>query len=222
MSDDVNEEFGIPEELRIKRRPYAMTEAALRQRQDAANSPAKAEAMKGNQNAWKTGEYARGFIRQIFRPCKSTCSRYPCQLIEDGNTVPGESCLDKEEFTRALFAMETAVKSGKADSIKDLAALRIAGVWEVVRMLTEDILTDNTVVKSQKIDKEGNVIGFEVKPHPSLLALAKLVEVSGLTAPEWMVTPRQIAKNDTDEKTNETLATLMGKVARIKTKEDEG
>ena len=217
-----DEKFGIPEELRIPRRPYTMSQAALEQRKRASTSQAHADAMKGNQNAWKTGEHAQGFIRQIFRPCKSTCTQYPCKLIEEGNTEPGEACLDKEEFMRSLSAMQKAVKEGKAEDIKDLAALRISGVWEVVRMLTEDVLTDNTIVKSQKLNKDGDVIGFEVKPHPSLLALGKLVEVSGLTAPEWMVTPRQIAKNDTDEKANETLATLMGKVARIKTTEEKG
>jgi hypothetical protein len=220
LSED-QEEYGIPEELRIKRRPYTMTAAALEQRKAASNSPEKAKAMLGNQNAWKTGEHAKGFIRQIFKPCKSTCTQYPCQLIEDGATSPGEACLDKQEFMHCLANMQSAIKSGKVDDIKDMAALRIAGVWEVVRMLTEDILADNTVVKSQKLDKTGKVIGYEVKPHPSLLSLGKLVESAGLTAPEWMVTPRQIAKEDTDKKTSETLATLMGKVVRVSDRSTE-
>jgi hypothetical protein len=68
-------EYGIPSHLRIPRRPYTMTEAARKQREKAANSPKKSESMKGNRNAWKTGEFAQGLIRQIFRPCKSTFPR---------------------------------------------------------------------------------------------------------------------------------------------------
>jgi len=57
-------------------------------------SPAKAEAMQGNRNAFRHGMYARSFIAKM-RPCKSTCARFPCELVEEGQTEPGEDCLSK-------------------------------------------------------------------------------------------------------------------------------
>jgi hypothetical protein len=125
------EEYGIPSHLRIARRPYTISQAALKQREKAANSPKKSESMKGNKNAWKTGEYAQGLVRQIFRPCKSTCPRYPCALVEENETEPGDICLDKIEFVRGLQAVQTALKDGKIEDFKELAAVRIAGGMEV-------------------------------------------------------------------------------------------
>ena len=67
------EEVGIPHRLRVKCR-YTMSAEALEQRRKVTRSPAKAEAMQGNRNAFRHGMYARSFIAKM-RPCKSTAQR---------------------------------------------------------------------------------------------------------------------------------------------------
>jgi hypothetical protein len=86
------EEVGIPH--RLRERHYTMSAEALEQRRKVTRSPAKAEAMQGNRNAFRHGMYARSFIAKM-RPCKSTCARFPCELVEEGQTEPGEDCLSK-------------------------------------------------------------------------------------------------------------------------------
>ena len=213
MSED-QEEYGIPEELRIKRRPYTLSEAALAQRRAASSSPAHAESMKGNRNAWKTGEHAQGFIRQIFRPCKSTCPQYPCNLIEDGDTRPGSECLDKAEVVRNIAAVQRAIKNGDLDDFKDIVAVRLGSILDILAKLQEDIHRDGTMIKSQKWGKDGKLLGYEIKPHPSFLAIGDLYKVLNVSPSDMMITPKEIKKNNADEKTSETLATLMSKVAR--------
>jgi len=67
------EEVGIPRRLRVKRH-YTMSPEALEQRRKVTRSPAKAEAMQGNRNAFRHGMCARSFIAKM-RPCKSTAQR---------------------------------------------------------------------------------------------------------------------------------------------------
>ncbi len=219
---DQEEDIGIPSRLRVKRRPYTMSEAARRARQDNAKSPNKSDGMRGNQNAYKHGEYAQGMVRQIFRPCKSTCEHYPCAIVEEGQTEPGEFCLDKIQFIRNLQAVQKAMRDGKLDDFKDLAAVHIAGAYEVVGKLLEDILIDGTLVKSEKFDGFGRLLGHELKNHPSLLPLSKMIESLRLTPQDFMITPLIVKKTQTDEKTAETLATAMGRAAAAARKAREG
>lgn len=204
-----DDDRGIPEHLLIRPRKYTMSEAARKQRRDAADSPAKSEAMKGNANAWKTGEFAKSRIRQIFRPCKSTCPQYPCELIEDGETVAGSVCLDKKEFVKNLVALQKAMQTGDLTDYKDLAALQIAGGHEVVSMLIDDIVTLGTLVKSEKWNKDGDHLGYEIKNNPSLLPLAKLLEVLNVSPAEMMITPREIKRQKTEAKKAKALSNMM-------------
>jgi hypothetical protein len=215
-------EYGIPDKLRVKRRPYTLTPAALAQRKAAASTPAKAEAMKGNKNAWKTGEHAQGLIRQIFRPCKSTCPQYPCSIVSEGETEPGEACLDKAQFVRSIQAVESALKDGKLDDFKAIAAVQIAGGIEVIQRLIADILEDGTVVKSEKWDKEGTVLGYELKNHPALPFLAKLMEAMNMTPQDMMATPLIIKKQKTEEKKAKGLADIMSGFGKNLSGPDEG
>jgi hypothetical protein len=216
---------GIPEHLLIRPRKYTLSEAALKQRQDAANSPAKTEAMLGNANAWKTGEFARSRIRQIFRPCLSTCPNYPCELIDEGETAAGSICLDKKSFVRSLLALQKAMRSGDLTDLKDLAALQIAGGMEVVSLLIDDITTYGTLIKSEKWNKDGVTLGYEIKNNPSLLPLAKLMEVLNLSPAEMMVTPREIRRQKTEAKKARTLGDIMsgiGLAARAGETDEDG
>lgn len=208
-TEDDLRNYGIPERLRVKRCRYTLTPEALEQRRKAAKSPKKREAMKGNKNAWKTGEHAQGFIRQVFRPCKSTCPRFPCSLVTDGEAEPGEDCLDKAELAKALQAVQSALRTGKLDDFKDLVAVRLAGGIEIVKQLIDDVLSDGTVVLSEKIDKDGRILGHEVRNHPSLFPLAKLIEALNISPTDFMITPKEIAKHKIDKRRAKTLADIM-------------
>jgi len=211
-------EYGIPDKLRVKRRPYTMSDAAKAQR---ANLKGKSRARPGNKNAWKHGKFSQGFIRQLFRPCLSTCAQYPCAIVEAGKTDPGEICMDKVQFMQTLEAINTALKSGKLEDFKELAAIRIAGGFEVIQRLISDILEDGTVVKSEKWDKDGKVLGYELKNHPALPFLAKLYEVLNLSPQDFMLTPLVIRKMKTEGKKVKTLADLMSGISIGRKEPDE-
>ncbi|MEW6115651.1 MAG: hypothetical protein AB1553_01965 [Nitrospirota bacterium] len=208
------EEYGIPKELRIMRRPYTMTEEARQQRQNAAKSPAKADAMKGNRNAWKHGQYAEGLVRSVFPPCKTTCRHFKkCEHVANGETEPGEICLDNAQLIKNLQAVEKAMRDGQLGDLKDLAAVQIAGGIEVIQRLIADILTDGTLVKSLIFGKDGQQLGYKVMNHPSLLPLWKGMEVLGITPTNFMITPQIVKKFDTEEKVANTLGAAMGRAA---------
>lgn len=216
-TEQAQEEIGVPEKLRIKRR-YTLSPEALAQRQAAANSPAKAEGMKGNKNNWKHGKYAQGFIRTFVRPCKSTCADYPCDLIEDGRTKPGQDCLDKEQVIETFGAIMRALsdedKKTRFESLKEVMALQVASAQQVVSNLMEDILRDGTIVRSEKWDKNGKHIGYEIVAHPSLQILPKLLDTLGLSLKDLNVTPKAVEKMEDDDKAAETLASMLSRVSR--------
>lgn len=195
--------------LHIRPRAYTLSEAALAQRKAAATSPEKAKSMLGNRNAWKTGEHAQGVVRQLFRPCLSSCPQYPCELIDDGETALGSVCLDKAEFVKGLHALQKALRGGDLTDFKELAAIRLAGGFDILGRLQEDILENGVKCFDEKIDKDGKVIGYALKPNPSLLALPKLMEVLGVSTSELMLSPREIARNKVEKKKAKALSSLM-------------
>lgn len=216
-TEQEQEEIGVPADLRIKRR-YTLSPEALAQRQAAANSPAKAEGMKGNKNNWKHGKYAQGFIRTFVRPCKSTCADYPCDLIEDGRTRPGMDCLDKEQVIETFGAIMRALsdedKKTRFESLKEVMALQVASAQQVVGNLMEDILRDGTMLKREKWDKEGALLGYEIVPHPSLLTLPKMLDTLGLSLKDLNITPKAVEKMDDDEQAAEGLASMLSRIGR--------
>lgn len=202
------EQIGIPARLRVPRE-YKMSAAAI----EARRKGGKASAEKYPNKNWKHGKYSRSFITGKIRPCKTTCSDYPCELIDDGATRPGEACLDKTAVLETYTAIEKSIKDAKcSDDFRELASLTIAQSKHVLDMLLEDIIRDGTNVKSERFDAAGRVIGFEIKPHPSLLAVTKLISELGMTPQEMMITPRQIAKQGNEETGITTIADLMGDI----------
>jgi len=208
--DDPNE-VGIPERLRVKRR-YTMSPEALAQRQAAAHSPNKPISMEGNRNGWKHGRYVENFINKI-KPCKSTCSRYPCALVQEGDTRPGDDCLDKADIVSFYRAVHKAIATKDLDDFNSLAALQISNTMKIVDMLIEDIIRDGTVVRREKHDAKDNLV-IEYVTHPSLLALPKLVADLGLNPAEFMITPRAIARDDDEKKDRDTITDGFTRIAR--------
>ena len=216
------EEVGIPERLKIKRKytkgPDYMSDAAV----EARRKGGKARARKGTKPNWKHGKYSKSFVTGSIRPCKSTCTQYPCEIIKEGSTTPGDACLDKVAVIQSYRAIIKAIDNKDYGDFHDLAALTISKSIEVLNMSLEDIIRDGTMVKSEKLDKDGCVIGHDVKPHPSLLVLPKLLADLGMTPQEVMITPRQIAKQGSEEDGIKTIADLMSQVGNKIKKQAEG
>jgi hypothetical protein len=215
--DDKNEskEVGVPERLRFKR-SYTLTEAALEQRKAASKKSTGPNTEEGKRicanNAWKHGQFARGYILHRVKPCKSTCPQYPCDLVKDNSTQPGGECLDKAAVIQYFSAICEAVKNKQYDDFNELAALTIANQIHVLHTLMEDIQREGRVLKKDKHDKEGKYLGYEVVPHPSLLSLIKLSDSLGITANEMMVTPKAIAKQTDEDEGIKTIADLMSRI----------
>lgn len=211
MSSEENttEEIGIPEKNRVKRH-YTMSARAVEQRRKAAQQPKP--GMTGKRNNWKTGQYASTFLTRI-KPCKSTCDKYPCNIVEEGATQPGGDCLDAEELLQIIHAVHDAIQDPtKGDSFKEIAAVNVANSIRILEMLQEDIMRDGTLVKTEKPTQFGNVI--EYKLHPALLALPKLIADLNMTPDQFMITPKAQARKGTEDEANKTLADFLGGVGR--------
>ncbi len=200
----------LVERMMLRPRRYTMTEKARKQRQTAAQSPAKSQAMLGNKNAWKTGQFAQGFIRQLFRPCLSSCPNHPCELIDDGEAALGHDCPDKAEFVKGLSAIQKAMTSGDMTDFKEIATLRIAGNIELLGNIQAELMASRGIVLSEKLDKDGKIIGHEMKPHPLFLVLPKLTEVTKMTAGDFLLTPLEIKRQKTEAKKAKALSNIFG------------
>lgn len=229
QQNDHKEEYGIPERLKVKRRKYTLSEEAIAQRRGNVRKisegglqtgPTTEEGKKTvSKNSWKHGIYAQTFFRKYSKPCKSSCSSYPCQLISDGKTTPGGECLDKEHVYESWNAIMDAVFNNNYEGFNALAALDTAKNMQILRDLQDGILEDGSIVKSEKIDKDGNVIGHEIKPHPALLVLPKLAELLGFTPKDLMITPKELAKAGRDDEGIKSIADLMSAVGKAMKKD---
>jgi hypothetical protein len=214
--------IGIPQHLRISR-SYTMSDEAKLQRSNASKSKKKSAGMKGNKNNWKHGKYAKSYIDSRIKPCKSTCHHYPCEIVADGGTKPGGVCLDKAEVLTMYQAILAAIKDKKnVDDFNELTALTLAEQMKVLHMLLEDVQRDGTIMKREKLDKDGRVIGYDIVPHPSLLTLPKMIADLGITPREMLISPKAIADDDNEEKEATTLATMLSRIGRVKPEGDKG
>ena len=208
----IDDEIGIPESLRFKR-SYTMSDKALAARRAGSKKSTGPRTKEGKNkcklNAWKHGKYAQNYILHKIKPCLSSCSHYPCELVKDGSTEPGGQCLDKSAVIQYYAAICEAVKNKRYEDFNELAAFTLAEQIHVVRTLMEDIQRDGTMLKRFKYDKDGNQLDYEVVPHPSLLSLAKLIDTLNLTPAEMMITPLTLAKQKTDNKKTKALSVLM-------------
>lgn len=204
------EDDPVLDRLKVRKRPYTVSPAVLeRNRQNAQHStgPVTEEGKAASsRNAWKHGQNARRRALLFGKPCKSTCPKFPCSLVDEGEVSPGADCLDKEHFIHNLKAFEEAVYDGKLDGLKDLAGATLAGTVSIIQELQYSVLTDGVYMKSEKIDKDGNIIGYELKPNPSLLPLGNLLKAAGLTLPDFMLTPREVQKVKDDDENRKTVA----------------
>ncbi|MDH4319891.1 MAG: hypothetical protein OEV73_00180 [Desulfobulbaceae bacterium] len=215
MADDkddntTTEELGIPAAAKVKRN-YTLSAAALEQRRQAALQPKP--GMVGKRNAWKTGQYASSFISRI-KPCKSTCDKYPCQLVTENATVAGKDCLDKAELLATIHIIHDAIKNPKdnAGGFQEIAAANIANCINILEMLQQAIIQDGVVLKEKTVGKGGVTEKFKL--HPALLALPKMIQDLNLTPDQFLITPKAQAKAEGEQEAAKTIGELLGAAGR--------
>jgi len=229
-------ESGIPDRMKVKRRRYTMSPAALEaRRKNSQKAKGKCTGPRTEEgkhicsrNSWKHGLYAKSFVLgTLGRPCKSTCDKFPCDLVADNDVTPGETCLDRRFVAESFDSIIKSIELKKHADFNHLAALEMAGALQILRRAKEDILEDGVVIKSEKIDKDGGVIGFEYRVHPALAVYTKLLGDLGLTPNDFVMTPREInrAERHKDKEETDTAGSIMAKALQklIKPqKEDRG
>lgn len=220
------EEDPVLTRLKVKRagRPvgtggkYTMTDKALQQRLEAAAKSTGPTTAAGkavcSQNGWKTGLHSRRRVLAMGKPCKSTCRHFPCALVDDGATRPGQQCLDKEYLALAISALSKAMQQGELTDLKELMTVKLADTLQIIDDLQRSIIDDGVYMKSEKLNKEGEVIGYDLKPNPSLLPLSNLLKASGVTLTDFLATPAAVLKAKTDHDTGETIADLLSGLTR--------
>jgi hypothetical protein len=222
LSQSQEKDEGIPERLKVKRK-YTTTQQAINARRENARHSTGPTSTEGKQrskrNAYKHGSYAATRIMGLGKPCLSTCPQYPCDLVEDGRCEPGADCLNKEHLVDACLAIERALLQQDQLGLNELVVFELAETLQVVRELRSAILDDGTVIKSEKFDADGKVIGYELKVHPALLALPKLSKELGLSFSDFMITPAAIDRKKEGEKVADTLADIFKGVAKLKGRE---
>lgn len=165
-----------------------------------------------SKNALRHGLYAQSFM-SLLKPCFSTCPEYPCSIVQEGQTKPGDHCLEKQHFVEILDAVEKAMRHKNMDNLNDIVALELASNIDLVRRLKEQILHIGPIVKSSKTvetcTKDGDstsIEQIEYKANPALNVISKLISDLGLTLGDAMLTPRELARHKIDERSVETLS----------------
>jgi hypothetical protein len=218
-----------------KRKKKQTSEKQLAQcRKNAARPEQQAKARAGSTgprtqagkdrcklNGWKHGRYATTFINKLTKPCKSTCPSYPCNFVDDGDTSAGQECLDKQYFVTAYEAILRAVTTKKYDEFNQIGAVEIAKNMEILRQLQESIIDKGVVVVGDKIDKEGTVIGNELRAHPALFVLPKLIKELGFTPTEFMITPKELQRAGTEREGIKSIADLMSSLGKNKVVDED-
>jgi len=212
-----NKENGIDDEHKVKR-SYTMSDKALEARRNNAQKSTGPTTEEGKQtssrNAWKHGIYARTFLLgKLGKPCLTTCDKYPCDLVTDNAVEPGQTCLEKQHVAETFDAIINKIQDKGHEAFTHIAALEMAGAIQILREAKEAILADGIILKTVKVDSNGDAIGTEYKPHPAWSIYTKMLTDLGITPQDFVMTPREIAKAEKglDPEEVENAASIMTK-----------
>lgn len=220
--EDKTEEVGIPESMRVGSRSYTMSDEAraarIKNAQLSTGPKTEEGKSRSSRNSWRHGLYASSFITGMLgRPCRSSCDKFAeCSLVNDGQVNPGEDCLDKAFVAESFGNIIEAIKDGKHDGFQEMAALEMAGGFDVLRMLKESIQENGVIFKSAKLDIKGKEIGYEYKLNPAIPAHKQYMELLNMTPSDHLMTAKEIKKAEGGKKASEaieSLASEMGKAA---------
>jgi len=212
-----------------------LSEAQLQQRRDAAAKSTGPRTPEGkaasSRNAWKTGEHSAAAqliktewaVGAFGKPCRSTCLRYPCALVDEGLTKPGGDCLDKTVYVQAFDAILDTIQGGGAtESLQALLAAEAAGALELLRNAREEVAERGLYLPIYAIKKNGEVVMLDDKPvvakyvdNPAYMKYVVLLDRLGLNLPELLATPRAIQKAETEGETGDVLQDLLQGVASM-------
>lgn len=175
---------------------------------------------KSRRNAIRHGLYAQSLM-SLFKPCFTTCPDYPCSLVQEDQTRPGDNCLEKQHFVEVLDAVEKAMRNKEMGALNDIIALEIASSIDMIRRLKEQVLHIGPLVKSSKTIETSSKNGdsstiehIEYKANPALAVLSKLIGDMGLTLADAMITPRELARHKIDEKAVETITERAARLGK--------
>ena len=204
-----------------------LTEAELQQRRDAAANSTGPKTEEGkarsSRNAWRTGEHSAATKAKVWqelglgklaRPCKSTCDKYPCSLVEEGLTSPGGDCMDHRVYVEAFDTIITTLQSGDATHAHGLLASVQAGAIDVLMKLRDEV-AEKPLVLLPLVNKDGDVVGEKPISNPLLPHYIKLLGELGINLPELMATPRAVAKQNSDDDAVDAVSALFGRLANV-------
>lgn len=216
-----------------------LTEAQLRQRREAAKKSTGPRTLEGkarsSRNNWKTGLHSKAnltsaihrghfdtgldaLVGAVGKPCKSTCPKYPCSLVDDGVTSPGGSCLDKTVYVQAFAAVIDAVQNRSMEGVGGVMAAEIASTLQMLHDLREQCADMGPILGIPAVTSEGNVItradGSEVMSkwivNPAWPVVLKTLEVLGISLPEALATPQAQARAKVEGEAADALQQAMG------------
>lgn len=204
-----------------------LSDAQLQQRRDAAAKSTGPRTEDGkaasSRNNWKTGEYSaitkmdlwqRTMLQVHGKPCQSTCEQYPCSLVDEGLTIPGDDCKDKTVFVQAFDSIMATLATGDVQHAHGLIGAQMAGAMEILQKLREAIVKQPIAYKPL-VNKAGDVVGEIPIANPVLSQYVKLLGELGINLPEAMATPKAVLSQKNAEETTDAIGDLFGKLANV-------
>ena len=205
-----------------------MTVAAMQQRRDAADKSTGPTTEEGkaasSRNNWRHGLYSQksratmweGLGLGVFgKPCKTSCHKYPCDAVNEGDTKPGGDCKDMRVYVEAFDSIISGLESGDVEHMHGLLAAQVAGAVDMLSQMRETIRTSGPMVlvpfvtsKGDLIRHNGELVG-EYKLNPLMPHYNKLLGELGLNLPELMATPRAVAKDKNEKDVGDKIVDLF-------------
>lgn len=212
-----------------------LSERELAQRREAAKKSTGPRTVEGkaasSRNAWKHGldsavhkaHFENGLaplLHATGKPCRTTCPKYPCALVDAGDTQAGGNCLDKQTYVQAFGAIIDAVSSRSMDGVHGLMAAEVASTLQMLHELKASVTELGPMIGIPMLTSEGEVVtradGTEVMgkyvANPGWPLVLKTLEVLGISLPELLATPQSQARAKVEGEKVDAMQTALGSI----------